>query len=122
MSDFDAWDEFEEFPFANPVKFKNYTHHLKSSGVRKVPNWGVPTLSRGQQEALMKQQLKVHEKELIEFKQGQNMEQGNSEWKDAEKSIISESKIICCTLSMAGSSKMEPFMGQFEYLIVDEAC
>jgi len=44
------------------------------------------------------------------------------EWKDAEKAIIAESTIICCTLSMAGSSKLLPFVNQFEYLIVDEAC
>jgi superfamily I DNA and/or RNA helicase len=44
------------------------------------------------------------------------------EWKDAEKMIISEAKIICCTLSMAGSAKLEPFVNSFEYLIIDEAC
>jgi hypothetical protein len=38
------------------------------------------------------------------------MEQGNMEWKEAEKAIIAESKIICCTLSMAGSSKLESFI------------
>lgn len=50
------------------------------------------------------------------------MEQGNMEWKDAERAIIAESTIVCCTLSMAGSSKLLPFVNQFEYLIVDEAC
>ena len=44
------------------------------------------------------------------------------EWKDAEKAIIAESNIICCTLSMAGSAKLQPFVNQFEYLIIDEAC
>jgi|TARA_B110000285_G_C14858893_1_gene483574 hypothetical protein len=51
----------------------------------------------------MQQQLGIHEKELGDFKTGQNVEQGNMEWKEAEKFIISEAKIICCTLSMAGS-------------------
>ena len=59
---------------------------------------------------------------MADFKTGQNVEQGNLEWKEAEKFIISEAKIICCTLSMAGSSKMEGFVNQFEYLIIDEAC
>jgi len=44
------------------------------------------------------------------------------EWKDAEAAIIQESQIICCTLSMAGSAKLYPFVNHFEYLIVDEAC
>lgn len=110
MGDFDAWDEFEEFPYVNPVKFKNYTNNLRTSGLRKVVNWGVQTLTRAQQETLMKQQLKIHEKELAEFKQGENIEQGNMEWKDAERAIIAESKIICCTLSMAGSTKLETFV------------
>jgi len=44
------------------------------------------------------------------------------EWKDAEQAIINESNIICCTLSMAGSAKLFPFVNSFEYLIVDEAC
>ena len=44
------------------------------------------------------------------------------EWKDAEQMIINEAKIICCTLSMAGSAKLEPFVNNFEYLIIDEAC
>ena len=44
------------------------------------------------------------------------------EWKDAENAIIMESQIICCTLSMAGSVKLYPFVNHFEYLIVDEAC
>jgi superfamily I DNA and/or RNA helicase len=36
--------------------------------------------------------------------------------------IISEAKIICCTLSMAGSTKVRKFANDFEYLIIDEAC
>lgn len=44
------------------------------------------------------------------------------EWKQAEKAIISESSIICCTLSMAGSAKLSTFVNQFDYLIIDEAC
>ena len=40
----------------------------------------------------------------------------------AERAIIKEANIICCTLSMAGSTKLDPFVNQFEFLIVDEAC
>lgn len=50
------------------------------------------------------------------------MHQGNQEWKEAEKAIISEASIVCCTLSMAGSAKLDGFRDRFEYLIVDEAC
>jgi senataxin len=70
----------------------------------------------------MATQLKMHERELNDFKSGNSMEQGNMEWKQAEKAIISESSIICCTLSMAGSSKLSTFVNHFEYLIIDEAC
>lgn len=70
----------------------------------------------------MEKQLKIHNTELNEFKAGSNIHQGNNEWKDAEKSIIKEANIVCCTLSMAGSPKLDSFIDQFEYLIVDEAC
>ena len=59
---------------------------------------------------------------MNEFKAGNNVHQGNVEWKEAEKAIISEASIICCTLSMAGSNKLEAFKDRFEYLIIDEAC
>jgi len=48
--------------------------------------------------------------------------QGNQEWKDAERLIINECEIVCCTLAMAGSAKLDSFVNSFEYLIVDEAC
>ena len=59
---------------------------------------------------------------MNEFKSGNNIHQGNLEWKEAEKAIISEACIICCTLSMAGSAKLIGFKDHFEYLIIDEAC
>lgn len=70
----------------------------------------------------MEQQLKLHNSELNEFKAGTNVNQGNLEWKEAEKAIIHDANIICCTLSMAGSAKLETFRDKFEYLIIDEAC
>lgn len=73
LNDFDAWDEYEDFPFVNPVKFKNYTSVMKTSGLRMAPNWGCPTFNRAQQEQIMKAQLRMHERELAEFKQGQNV-------------------------------------------------
>ena len=95
---------------------------IKEAYLKKVENWGDVNLTRQLQLQAMKNQLQIHEKELGDFKTGQNVEQGNMEWKDAEKMIIQEAKIICCTLSMAGSTKLEPFVNNFEYLIVDEAC
>lgn len=40
-----------------------------------------------------------------------------------EKEIIDNARIVCTTLAMSASEKLEmvPF-GSFEYLIVDEAC
>lgn len=70
----------------------------------------------------MESQLKAHERELCDFKTATHMQQGNQEWKDAERSIIKDANIVCCTLSMAGSNKLDPFLNQIEYLIVDEAC
>lgn len=70
----------------------------------------------------MEQQLKLHNAELNEFKAGTNINQGNTEWKEAEKAIIKEASIVCCTLSMAGSAKLDTFRDRFEYLIIDEAC
>lgn len=48
--------------------------------------------------------------------------QGNQEWKEAERLIIGDASIVCCTLAMAGSAKLDTFENSFEYLIVDEAC
>jgi senataxin len=43
-------------------------------------------------------------------------------WKQVEESIIRKSRIVCTTLAMSGIDKLEGFKGDFEYLIVDEAC
>lgn len=58
---------------------------------------------------MMESQLKIHTAELNEFKTGGNIHQGNVEWKEAEKAIINDANIICCTLSMAGSAKLDTF-------------
>jgi senataxin len=44
----------------------------------------------------------------------------HKDWKDIEKQILSEAKIICSTLSMTGGKKFEGL--EIDYLIVDEAC
>lgn len=42
------------------------------------------------------------------------------EWKNAQKQVIQDAKIIFSTLSMTGNKKFEGL--EFDYLIVDEAC
>jgi superfamily I DNA and/or RNA helicase len=42
------------------------------------------------------------------------------EWKNAQKKVIADAKIIFSTLSMTGNKKFEGL--DFDYLIVDEAC
>ena len=42
------------------------------------------------------------------------------EWKNAQKKVIQDAKIIFSTLSLTGNKKFEGL--QFDYLIVDEAC
>tara|TARA_B110000285_G_C15072258_1_gene588651 strand:+ start:428 stop:1432 length:1005 start_codon:yes stop_codon:yes gene_type:complete len=122
MNDFDSWEDHPGYPYVSKVKFLSYSKTLRSSHLKAVDNWGDQSLTRAQQQHAMAQQLKTHTQELAEFKSGQNIHQGNLEWKEAEKAIISEANIICCTLSMAGSTKLDTFANQFEYLIVDEAC
>ena len=39
-----------------------------------------------------------------------------------EEAIIREARIVCTTLSMSGIDKLEIMKGEFDYLIVDEAC
>lgn len=39
-----------------------------------------------------------------------------------EKLIILKSKIVCCTLAIAGLEKMELLKDKVDYLIIDEAC
>jgi len=122
LNDFDAWDDYQQFPYVNKIKFKEYTTCLKEAYLKTMEGWGDMSMSRSQQSKMMEQQLKLHEKELSDFKTGQNVQQGNPEWKEAEKHIISECNIVCCTLAMAGSGKLDHFKNYFEYLIVDEAC
>jgi hypothetical protein len=46
MSDFDAWEEYQDFPYCNKIKFKNYSKLLNSAYLKKVNNWGDVNLSR----------------------------------------------------------------------------
>lgn len=75
MNDFDQWEDFQDFPYVNQVKFRNYTKCLKESYLKTADGWGDNTLSRQQQSKMMEQQLKIHEKELADFKSGQNVQQ-----------------------------------------------
>ena len=36
MNDYDAWDDNQDFPFVNNVKFKNYTKMIKEAYLKKV--------------------------------------------------------------------------------------
>ena len=74
MDDFDCWEEYQEFPYCNKVKFKNYSKILTAGYLRKYHTWGDQSMTREQQKICFTQQLKMHDKELNEFKQGQNME------------------------------------------------
>jgi superfamily I DNA and/or RNA helicase len=122
MNNYEDWDDNSSFPFVSKAKFTAFTKILKGSHLKMVSNWGVNTLNRQQQLQAMELQLKMHNSELNEFKQGTNIHQGNLEWKEAEKAIIHDANIVCCTLSMAGSNKLDTFRDKFEYLIIDEAC
>ena len=42
------------------------------------------------------------------------------EWKYAEKAIIAESTIVCCTLSMAGSNKLKHMVDSMMHLSVEK--
>lgn len=75
LNDFDAWEDYQEFPFVNRILFKNYTRCLKEAYIKTVDGWGDVTLSRAQQTKMMEHQLKMHEKELQDFKTGQNVYQ-----------------------------------------------
>jgi hypothetical protein len=46
MNDYDAWDDNQDFPFVNSVKFKNYTKMIKEAYLKKVDNWGDVNLTR----------------------------------------------------------------------------
>ena len=75
MNDYDAWDDYQDFPYVNKILFKNYTRSLKEAYIKTVDGWGDVNLSRAQQSKMMEHQLKMHEKELQEFKTGQNVYQ-----------------------------------------------
>jgi superfamily I DNA and/or RNA helicase len=63
----------------------------------------------------------VKERQLGELHSGENAKQG-ADWKLVENEIILRSKIICCTLAISGSEKLEIVKDMIDYLIVDEAC
>jgi len=65
--------------------------------------------------------LEVKEKQLAELLSGESAKQGG-DWKLVENEIILRSRIICCTLAIAGGEKLELVKDQVDYLIVDEAC
>lgn len=48
LNDFDAWDDYQDFPFVNRILFKNYTRCLKESYIKTVDGWGDVNLSRAQ--------------------------------------------------------------------------
>lgn len=75
MNDFDAWEDYQDFPYVNQNLFKNYTRCLKDAYIKTVDGWGDVNLSRAQQTKMMEHQLKMHEKELQDFKTGQNVYQ-----------------------------------------------
>jgi senataxin len=50
------------------------------------------------------------------------VKQKGSDWRNVETQLIQQSKIICCTLSLAGQDKLDILKDQVDYLIVDEAC
>jgi senataxin len=122
MNNFESWEDNSDFPYVNKSRYIAYNKILKNSYLKTVDNWDNKGKSRDQQLNAMQEQLKIHNTELNEFKTGTNIHQGNNEWKETERSIIKEATIVCCTLSMAGSMKLESFRDRFEYLIVDEAC
>lgn len=74
MNDFDAWEEYQDFPFCNKIKFKTYSKVLNAGYLKRVHNFGDHNLTRDQQAGVFNLQLKLHERELNEFKSGQNME------------------------------------------------
>ena len=53
LDDFDAWDEYPEFPFVNPIKFKGYTKVLKDASLNSVHDWGNVNMTRTQQKVAM---------------------------------------------------------------------
>jgi len=70
LNDFDAWDDYQQFPYVNKIKFKEYTTCLKEAYLKTMEGWGDMSMSRSQQSKMMEQQLKLHEKELSDFKTG----------------------------------------------------
>ena len=48
MNDFDSWDLYQDFPYVNKVKYKNYTKTVKEAYLKKVDNWGDINLTRQQ--------------------------------------------------------------------------
>lgn len=44
------------------------------------------------------------------------------DWKKLENEIILKSKVVCCTLNIAGSEKLKMLKGHVDVLIIDEAC
>jgi hypothetical protein len=48
LGDYDAWEEYPEFPYVNSVKFKNYTRTMRESYLKRMDGWGEITMSRSQ--------------------------------------------------------------------------
>lgn len=81
----------------------------------------VKTRTKDEHIQFLKKILDIKERQLADLHSGENAKQGG-DWKIIENEIILRSKIICCTLAISGSEKLEILNDQVDYLIVDEAC
>ena len=53
MADFDAWEDYQEFPFVNKVKYRNYMKRCREGFLRMVDGFGDVGMTRQQQQASM---------------------------------------------------------------------
>lgn len=51
MADFDSWDEYQDFPYVNKVKYKSYVKRCREGFLRMVDGFGDVGMTRQQQQA-----------------------------------------------------------------------
>ena len=46
INDYDSWDEYQEFPYVNKVKFRNYIKRVRENFLKMSEGFGDVNLSR----------------------------------------------------------------------------
>lgn len=46
MGDYDAWEQYPEFPYVNKVKFKNYIKKVRESYLKRQEGFGDVNVTR----------------------------------------------------------------------------